>query len=51
MGMTVCDLDEKLDCLEEIHQGKYNIVYASAEAALDKRFVDSLKLKEIHYLM
>ena len=46
MGMTACDLNEKLDCLEEIHQGKYHIVYASAEAAMDKRFLDSLKLKD-----
>lgn len=46
MGMTTCDLNEKLDCLEEIHQGKYRIVYASAEAAMDKRFLDSLKLKD-----
>ena len=46
MGMTACDLSEKLGCLEEIHQGKYNIVYSSAEAAVDKRFVNSLKLKD-----
>ena len=46
MGMTACDLSEKLGCLEEIHQGKYNIVYSSAEAAMDKRFVNSLKLKD-----
>ena len=37
---------EKLGCLEEIHQGKYNIVYSSADAATDKRFVNSLKLKD-----
>ena len=34
IGMTVCDLNEKLDCLEAIHRGKHNIAYASAEAAM-----------------
>ena len=46
MGMTACDLTEKLDCLDDIHQGKFNIVYASAEAALDKRFLNSLIAKD-----
>ena len=46
MGMTACDLTEKLDCLDDIHQGKFNIVYASAEAAMDKRFLNSLIAKD-----
>jgi len=46
MGMTACDLNENLDCLDDIHQGKFNIIYASAEAALDKRFLNSLKAKD-----
>ena len=28
-GMSACDLKEKLDCLKEIQQGKYNIVCLS----------------------
>ena len=35
VGMTACDLNENLDCLDDIHQGKFNIIYASAEAAMD----------------
>ena len=46
MGMTACDLNENLDCLDDIHQGKFNIIYVSAEAALDKRFLNSLKAKD-----
>lgn len=46
MGMTACDLNEKLNCLEEIHQGKFNVIYASAEAAMDKRFLEALKTKD-----
>ena len=34
MGMTACDLNENLDCLDDIHQGKFNIIYASAKAAV-----------------
>ena len=48
MGMTACDLTEKLDCLDDIHQGKFNIVYASAEAAMDKRFLNSLIAKDFN---
>ena len=32
MGMTTCDLNENLD---DTHQGKFNVIYASAEAAMD----------------
>ena len=46
MGMTACDLNEKLNCLEEIRQGKFNVIYASAEAARDKRFLEALKTKD-----
>ena len=44
MVMTACDLIEKLNCLDDIHQEKLN-VYASAEAAMDKQFLDALKAK------
>ena len=51
MGMTAFDLNENLECLDNIHQGKFNIIYASAEAVMDKRFHNSLKLKKkIRYL-
>ena len=40
------DLNEKLDFLDKIHQEKYYIVYALAEAALDKRFTNSLKSQD-----
>lgn len=49
MGMTVCDLNEKFDCLEDIRRGKFNIVYASAEAAMNRRFIDSLKSKNFAF--
>ena len=45
MGMATCYLNEKLDCLEGIHRGKYNIVRASAEAAMDESITNSLKTK------
>ena len=45
-GMAACDLNDKLNCLEGIHQGKYNIMCASAEAAMDKRFTNLLKSQE-----
>ena len=35
MEMTACGLNKILDCLDDIHQGKFNIIYASAEAAID----------------
>ena len=46
MGKTACDLNEKLDCLDDIHKGKFHIVYAPVEAAMDKRFHNSLKAKD-----
>ena len=46
MGKTACDLNENLDCLDNIHQGKFNIIYVSAEPALDKHFLNSLKAKD-----
>ena len=44
--MTTCDLIEIVDCLDDIHQGKFNIIYASAEALMDKHFHNSLKAKD-----
>jgi len=46
IGLTACDLNGKLNCLEDIHQGKFNVIYASAEAATDKRFLEALKTKD-----
>ena len=43
MGLSGCNLSKKLECLDDIHNGKVDIVYTSAEAATDKRFVESLK--------
>ena len=43
MGMTACDLNEKLDCLEETQWGKYNVVYAAAEATMDRKLTNSPK--------
>lgn len=36
-------LSEKLSDLTDIEQGKFAIVYSSAEIAIDKRFLESLK--------
>ena len=47
MRMTACDLNESLDCFDDIHQGKFNIIYASAEAAMEKRLHNSLKAKDL----
>ena len=46
MRMTACDLNESLDCLDDIHQGKFNIIYESAEAAMEKGLHNSLKAKD-----
>ena len=46
MRMTACGLNESLDCLDDIHQGKFNIIYASAEATMEKRFHNSLQAKD-----
>ena len=43
MGLSACNLSEKLDDLTEVEGGKYRIAYASAESALDKRFLQSSK--------
>ena len=43
MGISACNLADKLQCLEEIHRGLFQIVYASTEAAMDKQFVASSK--------
>ena len=43
MGLSACNLSEKLADLTEVEGGKYHIVYSSAESALDKRFLQSLK--------
>ena len=42
-NFTACNLAQKLVCLEDIEGGKFIVVYASAETATDKRFLQSLK--------
>ena len=42
-NFTACNLARKLACLEDIEGGKFVVVYASAESATDKRFLQSLK--------
>ena len=42
-NFTACNLAQKLVCLEDIEGGKFVVVYASAESATDKRFLQSLK--------
>lgn len=43
LNLSGCNLTEKLDKLEDIEDIKFDIVYASAESAIDKRFLQSLK--------
>ena len=43
MGLSACNLSQKLADLTEVEGGKYHIVFSSAESALDKRFLQSLK--------
>ena len=40
-NFTACNLAQKLVCLEDIEGGKFIVVYASAESATDKRFLES----------
>ena len=37
-NLTACSLAQKLVCLEDFEGGKFDVVYASAECATDKRF-------------
>ena len=43
MNLTACNLAQKLGNLEDIEGGNFNVIYASAESATDKRFLQSLK--------
>lgn len=43
LNLSGCSLTEKLDHLEDIEGGKFNIVYASTESAIDSRFLQMLK--------
>ena len=43
LNLSACNLTEKLDNLQDIEEGKYDVVYASAASATDKRFLRSLK--------
>ena len=43
MNLTACNLAQKLDSLQDIEGGKFDVVHASAESATDKRFLQSLK--------
>ena len=42
MGIAAFNLKN----LDEIHFGKFNIVYESAEAVMDKEFLNSLKSQQ-----
>ena len=43
MGIRACSLDNNLDKLWDIEAGKYDIVYGSAEIAINEGFLESLK--------
>ena len=46
MNLTACNFAQKLVCLENIEEGTFDVVYASAESVTDKRFLRSLKKKK-----
>ena len=52
MGMTVCDLNDNLDCLDDIHQGKlgnsilFTFQLKPLWTIILKRFHNSLKAKD-----
>ena len=43
IGLSACNLAGNLDKLQDIEAGKFNIVYASTESIIDRRFLASLK--------
>ena len=43
MNLTARNFAQKLDSLQDIEGGTFEVVYASAESATDKRFLQSLK--------
>ena len=43
MNLMARNLAQKLDSLQDIERGTFEVVYASAESATDKRFLQSLK--------
>ncbi|KAK3728378.1 hypothetical protein QZH41_018033, partial [Actinostola sp. cb2023] len=43
LGLSACSLAEKLESLDDITSGKHSIVFASAECATDRRFLQALK--------
>ena len=43
MNLTACNLAQKLDSLQDIEGGKFDVVFALAESATDKRFLQLLK--------
>ncbi|XP_015760429.1 PREDICTED: ATP-dependent DNA helicase RecQ-like [Acropora digitifera] len=47
MGLSGCNLLERLADLTDLEGGKYHIVYSSGESALDKRFLQSLKKNNV----
>lgn len=48
MNLAACNLAEKLDSLEDIEEGKFDVVYAPAESAIDKRFLQSSQEFSLH---
>ena len=45
MGMTLCDLNENLDCLDDIYQRKFNIIYASVGQLAFPQFTLKQKIR------
>ena len=43
INLTSRNLAQKIVCLEDIEGGNFVVVYASAESAIDNRFLQSLK--------
>ena len=50
LNLFGCYLTEKLDILEDIEEGKFDIVYTSPESAKDKQFLQSLNNNNNLYL-
>ena len=42
MNLSACDLGKEMHDLKDVASGKFSIVYASAEAAMDQRFLRML---------
>lgn len=43
LGLSACNLGDKMGSLEEVMSGNFDMVFASAEFATDKTFLQALK--------